>query len=501
MRAHYPSLVEDERLDLIQRWDPVGIVLVTHGTALLVLGELANPSISLVLVIALAVWRVVAGLVAHRNVGSSSTTWLLAREGGSLVLAAALVAADGGTESPLFFWPLILLAWCALVHTARQLRLMVGITLVSYLIVVIVASDVTTTSMARLGLLLAFAWVLVAVRRRVEIHAADAQRSERLLQEAIDVTPAGLMVIGADELTPMYVNGAAVEMHLVEGLFGSRRLDALREVIERAVEKQETVGPEVLTVADGTGDSRHLRVAATPHESAGSQMIVVAAEDVSHQVEIGEERRSFFRFAGHQLRTPLTPIVAYASMLKSGQLEGTSASHAAEEIDSSARELLRLVERMLSVADLQHGTDSDSSRVTVGEILDQLDDSDTEDLRIDGDPGVEVVCNEDLIVRALSELIENSQHFGEPPVHLEWALDGECVALKLWDEGPGPDPDPTGSVFVPWGKLKPAEMMTPGMRSRLGLVQARLLVSLSGGELTFRRSEDAGWAFVLRLPA
>jgi len=489
--------------DSIERWDPVGIILTVHGLVLFLLDEVADPSLTIVLVVALAVWRLSNRLVARTDLGVSHTSMILSAEGGSLVLAAALVAADGGTESPFFFWPLILLAWCALIFTRGQLAVMVGITVVSYIGVVVVASDVTATSMARLGLLLAFAGVLIVARSRIDYHRASAEHSERLLRDAIGVTPAGLVVVSATDYQPVYTNHAAHEMRLLRGLEDSSpRIGRLREIVDEALATGMTIGPELLNARDEETPARHLRVVATPHESGGERMVVLAAEDVSHQVEVGEERRSFFRFAGHQLRTPLTPIIAYAEMLQRGELNDESASLAANEIESSARELLRLLERMLAVADLQHGIDIDTGIVSVGDILDRLEDPLLRDVETSGNTELQVECNLDLVARAVTELIENSRQFGEPPVHLEWGDQGEGVVFKIWDGGPGPEIDSAEDLmFSHWGSTEPTRMMTPGMRSRLGLVQARLLVTLSDGSLSFARGDEgSAWWFQLRLP-
>lgn len=490
--------------DLIERWDPVGIILTVHGLALFVLDEVANPPLALALIVVLAVWRLSNRLIARSDRGGSRATMILNAEGGSLVLAAALVAADGGTESPFFFWPLILLAWSALLFTRRQLTVMVGITVVSYIGVVVLASDITATSTARLGLLLAFGGVLIVARSRLDYHRASAERSESLLRDAIGVTPASLMVLAADDYQPVYINHAAHEMRLLSGPEGESRvgIGRLREIVKEALESGMTIGPELLGADNGETTARHIRVVATPHESRGERMVVVAAEDVTHQVEVGEERRSFFKFAGHQLRTPLTPIIGYAEMLKRGELNDESASRAAEEIENSARELLRLCERMLTVADLQHGTDTETGTVKVGDILDRLEQSRLDEVETSGNRDVRVVCNLDLVARAVTELIDNSQQFGEPPLHLEWRDRGETVVFKVWDEGPGPEIDSAADLmFAHWGSTEPTRMMTPGMRSRLGLVQARLLVSLSNGNLSFARDDEGpAWWFQVRLP-
>ena len=89
--------------------------------------------------------------------------------------------------------------------------------------------------------------------------------------------------------------------------------------------------------------------------------------------------------------------------------------------------------------------------------------------------------------------------FGQPPVRLTWTRTGDTVEFQVTDAGSGPDPDLAGDrLFGDWGKGGDDETMTPGMGTRLGLLQARLLTGLSGGELTLHRT-DTEWAFTMRI--
>ncbi|MEX1092012.1 MAG: ATP-binding protein [Acidimicrobiia bacterium] len=89
--------------------------------------------------------------------------------------------------------------------------------------------------------------------------------------------------------------------------------------------------------------------------------------------------------------------------------------------------------------------------------------------------------------------------FGQPTVRLTWTRTGDTVEFQVTDAGNGPDPDLAGDrLFGDWGKGGDDETMTPGMGTRLGLLQARLLTELSGGELTLHRT-DTEWAFTMRI--
>ena len=75
--------------------------------------------------------------------------------------------------------------------------------------------------------------------------------------------------------------------------------------------------------------------------------------------------------------------------------------------------------------------------------------------------------------------------------------DGETVAFRISDDGPGLDPDEVDSVFEP-GVRGAAANGEPG--AGLGLALARRLARVAGGDVV---AEDAvaGGMFVARLPA
>lgn len=79
--------------------------------------------------------------------------------------------------------------------------------------------------------------------------------------------------------------------------------------------------------------------------------------DITHEKEIDEEKSSFVSVASHQLRTPLTSINWYLEMLLSGetgQLKKQQKEYL-EEVHSSSRRLVGLVDDLLNVSRIESG--------------------------------------------------------------------------------------------------------------------------------------------------
>lgn len=491
----------DSLVERVARFDLVTVVLVVHGTVLLAGGQVLNRAWVTVGVVALGGWRLGLGLYESRS--SIPAPVQFAKEVGSLLLAAILLAADGGTESPFFFWPVILLASQALIHSVSHFEALVAVALAAYVTVLIAVPDVTASSVGRLGLLGAFCVVLAVGRERVERHRAEASRMGQLLQEAFGAAPIALAVTFDDPPRVVFANHMAEAIGIADLPNKEETLPGLSELIARVAEHGQPVGPELLVLSNPHGPSQYLRMLATPHRFNGETGVVLCGEDVTSKVMIGEERRRFLELASHQLRTPLTPILGYALLLRDGQVAGSEAEEAIALILESARRLERLFERMAVVVRLQHDSTAELTQVNVGGLLTELRRLDPEILdgvEFSGDDGVTVHCHPRSVALALAELVDNGRRFGEPPVSITWQRDREEVALRVSDRGPGPKAGSEAAAFSGvWGWEDEHDVMPQGMGTRLGLLYANLLITLTGGHFELERT-SGHWAFVLRLP-
>lgn len=489
-------------MESLRKWDPVTWVLFVHAIILLTLGKVANAPSGAVLAASLLVWRV--GLEWWiRKSQEDRHHWLeFAKAAGSLTLAAAMMWADGGTESPFFFWYLILLGWQVLVQPVSHFIHLSGVGVAVYVGVVVVVPDLTAASIGRLMLLIAYCGILAVGRLRLEAEEATAQRAGRLLRDAFWVAPLALAVVEGEPSRVVYANRPASDLSRL--LADDREADALTEVetlVRRARETGEAVGPLLVRL---DSQNRYLRVLATSQGLGDDTSAVLCAEDVTDQVTAGEERQRFLQLASHQLRTPLTPIVGYAELLRDEDLDRSETRDAADTILREAKRLERLFERMATVVRLRHESHREIVETTVQAVLDELAETAPEvmvGVELRGNPWDRVKCHPESVAAALRELLDNSRRFGEPPIRLTWQTQGPLVELRITDAGRGPeaelDPD---HLFGEWGKRSDVDRMPRGMGTRLGLLQARLLMGLTGGELKLIRREE-GWAFTVELLA
>lgn len=476
-------------------WDVVLLGLAVHGAVLLSLGTVDHPEWALVTIVVFVAWRIAFAWLERRSASQNLATLQLINGAGSLVLAAMLLAADGGTESPFFFWMVIILAWHALVDSGTGFPILTLVGLISYTLVVLLVPDIGVASVARLGLLALFCAVLEVGRDRFRNHERREEELTGMIADMWQTAPTGLFMFGEHPIRLLYTNAIARAMALNDD--DSARL---REIAERTRQGGRQTTPSLLTLIRPESPARHLRVTAVPHPTESDSLVVVSAEDVSPQVAIGEERRRFLQMASHQLRTPLTPIVAYAELLVEGKLQGRDAQEANETILASAQRLDRLFSRMADVVRLQHEPTRAVTTASIQVVLDQIDAIDQGLLRsvqISGDRQETIDCDPWTLASALYELLDNGRRFGRPPIALAWTNDGEIVELRVTDAGSGPEN--SDDLFTHWGENGSPDLVPKGMGTVLGLQHARLLTSLTGGEIEFQHGPTS-WAFVLSFP-
>lgn len=186
----------------------MALIIAAHGLGLALAGETEAPVLIALLVGSLAVARVAVVWLAPQTTGF----WRLAISGVSVVVAYAVIVADGGTESPFFFWILLLLAWQVLIFNRSRFILLGGLTVAAYLMTIVLTGELTATSMARLGLLAAFV-IALTIGRAVQDHQiSDLARLDEMVSTVVADTPMAVAIFDSDRDTVLYANQAAHDM-------------------------------------------------------------------------------------------------------------------------------------------------------------------------------------------------------------------------------------------------------------------------------------------------
>jgi len=206
---------------------------------------------------------------------------------------------------------------------------------------------------------------------------------------------------------------------------------------------------------------------------------------------------------GHEMRTPLTAVIATFTMLinKRGLLTDEVRENLQVLGLRSGRRLERVIQTMLMAAQLER--DLISFDTTVVELADIVAEavrlSGDESVAIDCAPGVYVVAVPHLLTTAVQQLVDNALLHGAAPVKVSAKAAGSLVKVEVRDHGRGIPEDAIAEVLGRFRRNDDMILTRPG--SGLGLYVTRRLIEGMGGDLEIWSEPGRGCRASVRLAA
>ena len=245
----------------------------------------------------------------------------------------------------------------------------------------------------------------------------------------------------------------------------------------------------------GTGTS--LGAGARPLELARLEEAFDRLLQQLHEALQREKR--FTQEASHELRTSLTVIRARVEVLAGGLGSLPDLRSEAEALIRSLDSLDRLVEALLLLARSEQAAGLPGEPVNLCDLARETAD---ERSRADG-PGspppevqvpdeILVRGSEELLGRALSNLLENARKFGGPGARIRIRVAGEDgrALLTVEDDGPGIPAEMRPYVFERFFRTPSQRGRVPG--TGLGLAVVRSIARSHGGDVSTEASETLG---------
>jgi signal transduction histidine kinase len=230
-------------------------------------------------------------------------------------------------------------------------------------------------------------------------------------------------------------------------------------------------------------------------------------------LRLSERRASFVSAVTHELRTPLTTFQLYSDMLHSGAVKEEKRGDYFRTLQREASRLSHLVENVLAFSRIERGSARATPReIAAAGLVEPMLQRFTERLLEAGlslhadlsAPAWQAVVKADLAAaeHVLFNLIDNAAKYAAgsspPAVHLEAAVVGRYLELRVRDHGPGIPAKERRQVFRAFHKsAADAAESRPGVG--LGLSLSRRLARANGGDLQLAPI-TGGACFVLTLP-
>jgi K+-sensing histidine kinase KdpD len=214
-----------------------------------------------------------------------------------------------------------------------------------------------------------------------------------------------------------------------------------------------------------------------------------------------ELKTALLRAISHDLRTPLTSIIAGGSALGSGTLTEEERAELSAAIVGEGNRLSRLVENLLDMSRLEAGkAEPHREPVDLAEVLDAAREgvAGPESIRLAIDPDLPLVeADAAQLERAFANLLENAVRYSDGrPVSARSRLADGNIVVRVVDQGPGIPESEWERIFEPFQR---GENANTG--SGLGLAIARGFVEANGGEIAIESLPGQGTSFVVTLPA
>lgn len=229
--------------------------------------------------------------------------------------------------------------------------------------------------------------------------------------------------------------------------------------------------------------------------------------------QIGRLKNELLAAVSHELKTPLNSVSNLSGLLKDrklGQLSDRQAQYA-QLIYQSSRQLMSVVNRVSELSRIESGElELRRSRVAIRpccqrayeQALQLWDVPPETSFALEIEPGLETIVADELrLCQILINLLSNALKFTPPTgrIGLRVSWWGRWIGFTVWDTGIGIADERQAQIFQRFQRLEnPLTHRFEG--TGLGLVLARRLARLHGGEITFTSPEGCGSEFTLLLP-
>jgi two-component system sensor histidine kinase KdpD len=362
----------------------------------------------------------------------------------------------------------------------------------AFMIVALVAGTIADLARAR---------AIEAERRRAEADLAAALARELLLGQD---TNRALATTARRVAEALGLRSAAIEL-------GVTRSDDRRTALALTDADGQQVGTLLVPRDLPAATDAQLRSQVVPTLAA---LVAIALRRDALQAEAVETaalRRSddiktaLLRAVSHDLRTPLTSVVAAGHALASGTLSEEERAELSAAVVEEGTRLAGMVDNLLALSRLQAGAAQPRSDwVSIEDLVMAAGEGlagEPVELRVTVDPGVpEVRADAAQLERAFANLLENAGRYsGGLPVSVHARRAGQRVLVSVVDQGPGIEPAERERIFEPFyrGRRESAE---PWTGSGLGLAIAKGFVEANGGTIEVKSLPGQGTSFVISLP-
>jgi len=216
------------------------------------------------------------------------------------------------------------------------------------------------------------------------------------------------------------------------------------------------------------------------------------------------KQEQFVSNASHELKTPLTVIESYASLLNRRGFDNKEVSN--EAIQAILKESSRMrvmIEQMLQAAKYRENGDIQFIHVSIQKILEetlsQMKQAYNRNFQMTGNLSVHAYTNEAKLKQLLFILLDNARKYSEHEIIIYIKEENNYVTISVQDFGEGIDAKHLPYLFERFYRIDEGRSRKMG-GTGLGLAIAKEIVTSLHGEIKIESERGIGTSFIIHLP-
>ncbi|MGP7996236.1 MAG: sensor histidine kinase [Streptosporangiaceae bacterium] len=355
------------------------------------------------------------------------------------------------------------------------------------------------------------------IRKAAKAHPGELSAPRRPparlpagIAAVLSVLSSSAVVIDSEDRV-LRASAAARSFGLVKGdrlMVGE--LLALARQVRRDGEIREGEIEVAGTKFGGRTTSFAVRVAPLGSAVGGGGLVLLLAEDQTESRRVEEVRRDFVANVSHELKTPVGALALLAETVEDAADDPDAVRRFAGRMRQEASRLTKLAQDLITLSRIQAAEPIPDPipvdlSIVVAEALDRCRMKASAhgiELEAKGDPGLVVLGDEDLLVNALRNLLENAVAYSPEQTRVVVSttrVADDVAEISVADQGIGIPQRDLERIFERFYRVDPARSRATG-GTGLGLAIVKHVTAAHGGKVTVWSKVGEGSTFTLRLP-
>lgn len=338
---------------------------------------------------------------------------------------------------------------------------------------------------------------------------ANAEGGRRRLLAVLESTDNAVIVTDS-------TNRIALLNPAMEKAFGLKSKMVRGRRVADIIKQPELVN--ILTARDSTVHSAEIALASGKTYSASASAITISdgqiqgrvavLHDITYMKELDEMKSNFVQMVSHDLRSPLTYMTGFVSMLPmAGDLNDKQMEYV-YKIQNGIEQMNALVKNLLDLGRLEAGLELMRSPVFLSEILQvilndyqPLAEANGVRLAFESEGKIpQLQLDYALVQQAIANLVSNAIKYApnSGEITLKTELTDREVVVSVSDRGPGIPLKDQSNLYEKFVRGKTLTRQVKG--SGLGLAIVRTVAERHGGQAWFESAQNQGSTFYISFP-